>query len=62
MMGCAVLVLPLPFLSRDTLSYYPYPLLTWPVFDPFIGAVLLIWLLPLTANLLVRQLTRQSMP
>jgi hypothetical protein len=49
-LGCgltlvAVLV-PLPVTDRGTLYYAPYPRLTLPTFDPFIGLGLLGLLLP----------------
>jgi energy-coupling factor transport system permease protein len=49
LMGTAVLtilflLIPLPFLDRTTLAYSPYPRLTWPDFDIFIGLNLL-WLI-----------------
>ena len=49
-LGCgltlAVVLLPLPLLDRGTLYYAPYPRLTMPAFDPFIGLGLLGLLAP----------------
>jgi tetratricopeptide (TPR) repeat protein len=40
------LLLPLPIISYDTLTYNPYPSLNLPAFDPFIGILLLGLLTP----------------
>ncbi|MEE8390744.1 MAG: energy-coupling factor transporter transmembrane component T, partial [Anaerolineae bacterium] len=49
-LGCAlalaVVLLPLPLVDRATLYYAPYPRLTMPAFDPFIGLGLLGLLVP----------------
>jgi energy-coupling factor transport system permease protein len=49
-LGCglalAVVLLPLPLADRGTLVYSPYPSLTLPVFDPFVGMGLLGLLVP----------------
>jgi energy-coupling factor transport system permease protein len=49
-LGCGltliVALLPLPLVNRATLTYSPYPHLTFPVFDPFIGLGLLGLLVP----------------
>jgi len=49
-LGCgltlAVVLLPLPLADRGTLAYAPYPRLTLPAFDPFIGLGLLGLLVP----------------
>ena len=49
-LGCgltlAVVLLPLPLTDRGTLYYSPYPGLTLPAFDPFIGLGLLGLLVP----------------
>jgi energy-coupling factor transport system permease protein len=49
-LGCgltlAVVLLPLPLMDRMTLYYAPYPRLTLPAFDPFIGLGLLGLLVP----------------
>ena len=57
LMGTAVLatlllIIPLPFLDRATLAYTPYPKLTLPGFDIFIGLVLLLLIYPAVAVLL----------
>lgn len=52
--GCAltwvVTFLPLPGVNRTSLAYNPYPRLSWPVFDPFIGVGLLGLLMPVFAR------------
>ena len=49
-LGCgltlAVVLLPLPLVDRTTLYYAPYPRLTLPAFDPFMGLALLGLLMP----------------
>jgi energy-coupling factor transport system permease protein len=49
-LGCgvtlAVVTLPLPLMDQGTLYYSPYPRVTLPVFDPFIGLGLLGLLVP----------------
>jgi energy-coupling factor transport system permease protein len=49
-LGCGltlvVALLPFPLVNRATLAYSPYPHLTFPVFDPFIGLGLLGLLVP----------------
>lgn len=42
----AALLLPFPFLPRESLYYYPYPQLTIPIFEPLIGLLILGWLAP----------------
>jgi energy-coupling factor transport system permease protein len=49
-MVAAALLLPLPFIPRESLFYYPYPLLTMPAFEPLIGLLILGWLLPALLN------------
>ncbi len=50
LLGCglalAVVLLPLPWIDRATLYYAPYPRLTLPPFDPFVGLGLLGMLAP----------------
>jgi energy-coupling factor transport system permease protein len=52
--GCglplALVLLPLPLLDRASLYYSPYPGLTLPTFDPFIGLALLGLLMPAVVN------------
>lgn len=43
----ALLLLPLPWIPRESLAYYPYPQLSLPIFDPIIGVLMLGWLAPL---------------
>ena len=49
-LGCgvtlAVILLPLPLVNGETLYYSPYPSVTLPVFDPFVGLGLLGLLVP----------------
>ena len=49
-LGCgltlSIVLLPLPLMDRSTLYYSPYPSLTLPSFDPFIGLGLLGLLTP----------------
>ena len=45
-LALAVVLLPLPWIDRATLYYAPYPRLTLPPFDPFIGLGLLGLLAP----------------
>jgi energy-coupling factor transport system permease protein len=53
-LGCgltlAVALLPLPVIDKSTLYYAPYPRLTMPAFDPFIGLGLLGLLAPVAVN------------
>ena len=53
-LGCglalAAVLLPLPLVDRGTLYYAPYPGLTMPAFDPFIGLGLLGLLVPAIVN------------
>lgn len=42
-----IIWLPLPFVSRDTLSYIPYPILHLPALDPVVAAAILGLLLPI---------------
>lgn len=44
--GTAVMAYLLPWFERETLFYYPYPTLTWPLFDWRIGLVTLGLLAP----------------
>jgi energy-coupling factor transport system permease protein len=52
--GLAISVLPplllvfieMPFVDRSTLNYMPYPSLSFPPFDPFIGLALISLALP----------------
>lgn len=39
-------VLPLPFVSRDSLTFSPLPRLVWPPFDALLGISLLLFLVP----------------
>lgn len=59
LMGTAVLAIllltiPLPFVDRTTLGYSPYPKLTLPGFDPFIGLNLLWLIYPVAVVLLIK--------
>jgi drug/metabolite transporter (DMT)-like permease len=42
----AILIFPIPGVNHDSLYYDPYPRLTIPSFSPFLGLVLLGFLLP----------------
>jgi energy-coupling factor transport system permease protein len=44
--AAAVYLAPWPGLDRSTLFYYPYPSLSWPGFDPIVGAATLGLALP----------------
>jgi len=60
LMGTAVLpllflVLPLPFVDKSTLSYTPYPQLTAPGFDLWLGFSILLFNFPALAGWLDRQ-------
>jgi energy-coupling factor transport system permease protein len=46
----AALLVPLPRIDRSVLGYYPYPLLTWPRFDPVLGFATLGLLWPAAAR------------
>ena len=47
-----ILTIPLPFIDRATLGYSPYPKLTFPGFDVFIGLNLLWLIYPVVVVLL----------
>lgn len=51
LVALGVLVLPLPWETLSTLSYSPYPRLSWPPFDPRLASILLLLLAPLSTLL-----------
>ncbi|HEY3342630.1 MAG TPA: energy-coupling factor transporter transmembrane component T [Anaerolineae bacterium] len=42
-----LLLVSLPFISQQSLAYYPYPTVTLPGFEPLLGCLILGWLAPL---------------
>ncbi len=42
-----LLVAPNPLIPSDSILYYPYPHLSAPQFDPIIGVLMLLWLMPI---------------
>ena len=42
-----LMLVPLPLIAQQSLSYYPYPVVTLPGFDPLLGLLMLGWLAPL---------------
>jgi energy-coupling factor transport system permease protein len=55
-----ICVLPIPWISHESLYYDPYPTLTLPLFDPLLGAAILGLLIPGFLKLVGIQPTRKS--
>ncbi len=56
----ALCVLPIPWVNQATLYYDPYPVLTFPLFDPLLGLAMLGLLIPGVLNLINLQPTRKA--
>lgn len=51
-LGLLLVRVPEWLLSRDTLTYVPYPTVSWPLFDPLAGAALLLLAVPAFVEIL----------